>query len=87
MSDSPPEQQRWPTVPPPAQRSGCMTAFMVIAGIVLLLPGLCSLLFGGGTLLSAGRVDPGIVSFVVLGLLLGALGVVLIVAAIRGRRQ
>ena len=87
MSDSPPEQQRWPTVPPPSPRSGCMTAFMVIAGIFLLLPGLCSLLFGGGTLLSAGRVDPGIVSFVVLGLLLGALGVVLIVAAIRGRRQ
>jgi hypothetical protein len=75
-----------PPIPPPAQRSGCMTAFMVLAGIVLLLPGLCALLFGGGTLLSEGRVDPGIVSFVVLGLLVGALGVVLIVAAIRGRR-
>jgi hypothetical protein len=48
-----------------------MTAFMVVAGIILLLPGVCALLFGGGTLLSEGRVDPGIVSYVVLGLLVG----------------
>jgi hypothetical protein len=64
-----------------------MTAFMVVAGIILLLPGVCAVLFGGGTLLSEGRVDPGIVSYVVLGLLVGALGVVLLVAAIRGRRS
>jgi hypothetical protein len=58
---------------------------MVILGLILLLPGVCALLFGGGTLLSDGRVDPGIVSYVVLGLLVGAFGVVLVVAAIRGR--
>lgn len=29
---------------PPAQRSGCATAIMVLVGIVLLLPGLCVIL-------------------------------------------
>ncbi|WP_076863295.1 hypothetical protein [Bradyrhizobium mercantei] len=36
-----------PSLPPrpPEQRSGCVTALMIIAGIILLLPGLCSLFF------------------------------------------
>jgi hypothetical protein len=35
--------------PPPQERSGCLTAIMVVIGIILLLPGLCSLIlvFGG----------------------------------------
>ena len=46
MSDSSPTP---PAVPPQIQqpRSGCLTALMAIAGIFMLLPGLCALLFGG----------------------------------------
>ena len=36
--------------PPPELRSGCLTAIMVVCGIVLLLPGLCSLFFVFGGL-------------------------------------
>ncbi|WP_461616534.1 hypothetical protein [Bradyrhizobium sp. 23AC] len=45
MSDSSPNP---PAVPPQnqQQRSGCLTALMAIAGIFMLLPGLCALLFG-----------------------------------------
>ncbi len=90
MSDAdmpPPPSEAPPPVPmpPPPPRSGCMTAFMVIAGIILLLPGVCALGFGVATL-----ADPsaaGIMPLVLLGLLVGFFGVVLIVAAIRGRRR
>ena len=27
-------------------RSGCSTAFMIVTGVVLLLPGLCALIYG-----------------------------------------
>jgi hypothetical protein len=41
-SDSPP-----PPGPPP-ERSGCATAFMLVAGIILLVPGvLCAILLSG----------------------------------------
>ncbi|PAY09486.1 hypothetical protein CK489_09195 [Bradyrhizobium sp. UFLA03-84] len=30
---------------PPEQRNGCVTALMIVAGIILLLPGLCALIF------------------------------------------
>ena len=60
---------------------------MVVFGIILLLPGLCALLVGGGTLLSESHVDPGLVFFVVLGLLVGFAGVMLIRAAVRGDRS
>ncbi|NEV03166.1 hypothetical protein FNJ47_48125, partial [Bradyrhizobium sp. UFLA 03-164] len=42
----PPAPAQPPALPPP--RSGCATAFMVVFGLVLLLPGLCALLFGIG---------------------------------------
>jgi hypothetical protein len=45
--DTPPH--RLPEPPPPGQRSGCATAFMITVGIILLLPGiLCAMLGGGG---------------------------------------
>lgn len=60
-----------PRLPPPAQRSGCLTALMVVIGIILLLPGLCSLFFiFGGLIKSAEDVQ-----FVAGLLALGALGV------------
>jgi hypothetical protein len=72
--------------PPPPPRSGCLTALMVIVGVILLLPGLCALLFGAGSLFSS-HFDPGFGPFVVVGLLVGFGGVMLIRAAIRGPKS
>ena len=68
---------------PPPQGDGCLTALMVVIGIVLLLPGLCSLFFiFGGLVKTASDVQ-----FVAGLLLVGALGVALLWWAIRGRRS
>ena len=40
MSDQPPNIPPPPPLPPP-QRSGCVTALLVVIGIALLFPGLC----------------------------------------------
>jgi hypothetical protein len=56
MSDpdnpSPPATPEPPPIPAPAaappQRNGCLTAFMVLVGLILLLPGLCTMAFFGG---------------------------------------
>jgi len=71
---------------PPPPRSGCLTALMVLVGIILLLPGLCALIFGG-VALSQSQVDSGYMPFIVIGLLVGFGGVMLIRAAIRGPRR
>jgi hypothetical protein len=75
-----------PPPPPVPQRSGCLVAFMIVAGIILLLPGLCALIFGGIALSEGGSFPSDIASLIVLGLFVGAVGVLLIVSAIRGRR-
>ncbi|TQF29329.1 hypothetical protein [Bradyrhizobium sp. UNPA324] len=78
-----------PPGPPPAlaeKRSGCLTALMAIAGIFMLLPGLCALLFGGMSVVEGGRIPSDIASLVFLGLLIGIGGVVLIWVAIVGRK-
>jgi hypothetical protein len=72
--------------PPPQQRSGCLTAFMIIAGLILLLPGLCALLFGFGEMTSS-STDPVVTLLVLIGLVLGGVGVGMIWTAIRGRRS
>ena len=72
--------------PPLPPRNGCLAVFMILVGIVLLLPGLCALLFGA-TSISYNHFDSGIAPFVVLGLIVGVFGVVLIVSAIRGLRR
>jgi hypothetical protein len=72
--------------PPPQQRSGCLTAFMVVVGIILLLPGLCALIFGAASL-SGGSFPSDFLSFIVTGLLVGCAGVMLIWAAFRGRAR
>ena len=77
----PPNDDHLP--PPPPARSGCLTAFMVLAGIILLLPGLCAVLFGGMSITQP-QFDSGFAPFILLGLLVGAGGVMLIVAAIHG---
>ena len=71
--------------PPPAGRpqglGGCLVAFLVLVGIVLLLPGLCSLIFlgmiggGGGSLVLLWLVC----------LLISVAGIILIQYAIKNR--
>jgi hypothetical protein len=81
--DTPPTRPAPPPALPP-QRNGCLTAFMVIGGVILLLPGLCALIFGIGSLTSGG-LDGGIMPFVLLGLMVGAVGVLMIRWAVRDR--
>jgi hypothetical protein len=66
---------------PPPERSGCLTAVMVLSGIVLLLPGLCAVIFGSQGGSSA------IMPLVAIGLIVGLCGVVLIGAAIARLRR
>lgn len=63
-----------------------MIAVTVIAGVILLLPGLCALLFGGGSLVEEGRIDLNFIPIILIGLFAGALGIVLLRLGIRGRR-
>lgn len=85
ISDTPPPAP--PVPPPPTQkRSGCLTALMAIFGIILLLPGVCALLFGGMSVFEDGRIAPDIAPLVFLGVVIGIGGVALIWAAIKGRR-
>ncbi|WP_314958749.1 hypothetical protein [Bradyrhizobium cosmicum] len=73
--------------PPPAQpRSGCLTALMAMFGIIMLLPGLCAILFGGMSVFEVGRIDSDMAPLVFLGLVVGIGGVALVWAAIKGRR-
>jgi hypothetical protein len=72
-----------PPPPPSEERNGCLTALMVVAGSILLLPGLCSLLFVFGGLIKSAED----VQFVVALGLVGCAGVGLIWWAIRGRRS
>jgi hypothetical protein len=79
----PPRTAPLPPLPP---RSGWITAFMVIVGIILLLPGLCALGFGVFGLLNPNGLNT-IMPFVLIGLLVGFGGVMLIRAAIRGPQR
>jgi hypothetical protein len=84
MSESlPPEIPSGPPPRPREESNGCLTAILIVIGIILLLPGLCSLLFVfGGLVKSAGDIQ-----FVAVCLMVGAGGVALIWWAIRGRRS
>jgi hypothetical protein len=75
MSDTGHPPPAPPPVPPPP-RSGCLTALMVLMGVILLLPGLCTLAF---------FPDQGIavtISFIVI-----SGGILLIWLALRGPRR
>ena len=84
MSDTSPPPPP-PRLPPPAQRNGCLTAIMVVAGLIMLLPGLCAIIFGVGSLTNS-SIEPIVMVLVVIGLLVGFLGIMLIRAAIKGPR-
>jgi hypothetical protein len=65
--------------PPP--RHGCLTALMVLVGIIFLLPGVCTLVFSGGNFRDPMMSTIALVTFVIV---MG--GVVLIALALRGQR-
>lgn len=51
MSDSdrtPPQTLDRPPPGAPPRPTGCLTAFLVVVGVILLLPGLCTLVLSGG---------------------------------------
>jgi len=81
----PPPQMPGGSSPPPAERRhGCATAFLILFGIVLLLPGVCALIFGANMVGDA-HLDSIVASFVLLGLLIGLAGATLIYLAVKGR--
>ena len=83
--DGSPPQPLPPRLPP--ERSGCLTALMVIFGIILLLPGLCAALFSVSAIFGGQfrQVLDGWPIIIVV-LLVGFAGIMLIRAAIRGSR-
>lgn len=58
----------------------------MVAGIILLLPGLCALIVTGASL-SHRRFPSDLMSLIMFGLLMGFAGVMLIRAATRGPRS
>ena len=82
-ADPPPTGPTPPVGPTPQPRHGCLTAFMIIIGIILLLPGLCSLIFVFGGLVKSAED----LQFVIALGLVGCGGVALIWWAIRGRKS
>ncbi|WP_063198593.1 hypothetical protein [Bradyrhizobium sp. AT1] len=66
------------TPSPPSSRSGCVTAFMVMFGVILLLPGICALIF---VVDSPSHLDSRVIPILVLALLAAFAGVMLIRAA------
>lgn len=85
MSETTPPEVPAPLSPrlPPEERSGCVTAILIVIGIILLLPGLCSLIFVFGGLVKSAED----LQFVIALGLVGCGGVALIWWAIRGRRS
>jgi hypothetical protein len=81
VSDQQPPQPRGPT----PRRNPWVTALLILVGLVLLLPGLCSLVFSVAILADSGSIgsDPGILSLLLFCFLVGVGGVALIVFAIR----
>jgi hypothetical protein len=70
---------------PNSRRNPWVTALLVLLGIILLFPGLCSLVFSVAILADSGSIgsDPGVRGFLVFCFLVGVGGAVLIVFAIR----
>ena len=87
IPEPPPASPPRPPRPPLQPRSGCLVAFMIVTGLILLLPGLCALGFGFVELTSSGGSEPVVNLLVLIGLVLGGVGVGMIWSAIRGRRS
>jgi len=90
MSDpnNPPGPPPPPEMPPLPPRSGWVTALMVLVGVILLLPGLCSLIFSVMWIRSepgyhTGGYDSAALLIMLAGFAIGAAGVGAIYFAIR----
>ncbi|AWL92805.1 MULTISPECIES: DUF308 domain-containing protein [Bradyrhizobium] len=68
------------TPPLPPSRSGCVTALMVMFGVILLLPGICALIFAFDQTQSS-HFDTRFTPILALALLVAFAGVMLIRAA------
>jgi hypothetical protein len=81
MSDEPPANLPGPT----PGRKPWVTALLILIGIILLLPGLCSVIHSGIMLAAGGPSgdDWGFLPVLIICFLVGAGGVALIVFAIR----
>ena len=81
MSDQQPAK---PSGPHP-RRNPWVTVLLILIGVILLLPGLCSLIFSVAMLADSGSIgtDPGILSLLLFCFLVGVGGIALIVFAIR----
>jgi hypothetical protein len=70
-----------------------ITAIMMLLGILMLLPGLCGVFYGGMTIrkmVEYGHFfifDGGIAEFSIVGLVVGVIGVLLVRASIRRTRR
>jgi hypothetical protein len=66
-----PEPLPIPVAAPP-RRNGCVTAFLVLVGVVLLLPGLCTMAFLGG------HTDPtmSLIALITFLIALGGIGLI-----------
>ena len=73
--------------PPPAKRKGWVTALMIVVGIVLLFPGLCAIVFANIAVedLRLGMFRLGMFQLVCILIAVG--GILLIRAAVKGRRR
>jgi|tagenome__1003787_1003787.scaffolds.fasta_scaffold15621315_2 hypothetical protein len=60
------------------RRDGCGTAFMILVGLILLLPGLCTILLTGG------HIDGGTIRIAAITFLVGIVGIAIIALSIRG---
>lgn len=73
-----------PPDPRPQGLGGCAMVFLVLLGIVMLLPGLCALIFAVGLPLSRSDMSA-VISIGFITFLIAAAGVMLIVYAVRSR--
>jgi hypothetical protein len=70
---------------PPGRRNAFVTVLLVIVGVVLLLPGLCSIVMTGIMIGSGNRMfrDPSFINLIATCFAIGVGGVFLIVFAVR----
>jgi hypothetical protein len=80
-----PGDPHWRPPPPANPRNGCLTAFLILVGVILLLPGVCGIILMSYDWHELARDQTAML--ITLGLLaLGVIGVVVIWLAVRPRR-
>lgn len=80
-----PGDPHWRPPPSATPRNGCLTAFLILVGIILLIPGVCGIILVGTDWHELTRDQTAML--ITVGLLaLGVIGVVVIWLAVRPRR-